>query len=289
MRFYFGSFSLNFFAFNFLLNRPMPIKPSLLLRPINQEEFGSLDYHVMRHAFDSHNELGRLCDEQIYQNDLAARLESARLGPIRTEVPVEVTHGSFTKTYYLDLVVQDTAIYELKTAVSLLGEHESQLLNYLLLHEAHHGKLVNFRPLQVESRFVNTGLTIDRRRSQAFNMSRWQEREPTSKAIHEILVELLTDWGGFLEISLYAEAITHFLGGEGKVLQKVPLFRNGLRLGDQCIHLAAPDIAFRLTALTEDVEAYERELRSLFEHTSLRMLHWINLAHHKVDLVTLTR
>ncbi len=56
----------------------------------------------MRHAFDSQNELGRLCDEVIYQNDLAIRLVAADLGPTETQIPVEVTHGSFTKTYRLD-------------------------------------------------------------------------------------------------------------------------------------------------------------------------------------------
>src|SRR6266850_420795 len=66
------------------------------------------------------------------QNDLAARLRAAGL-PVRTEVPITVTCRDFAKTYFLDLVVADTAIYELKTALGLIGEHEAQLLNYLLL------------------------------------------------------------------------------------------------------------------------------------------------------------
>ena len=66
----------------------MPIESPLTLRPIDQEQFAELDYQVMRHAFDSQNELGRLCDEIIYQNDLAARSDAARLGPVRKEVPV---------------------------------------------------------------------------------------------------------------------------------------------------------------------------------------------------------
>ena len=103
----------------------MPIKSSLTLCPMTQEQFAKLDYQVMRHAFDSQNELGRLCDEIIYQNDLAARLDADGLGPIRTGVPVEVTHGSFVKKYYLDLIVGDAAIYELKTNACLTGENDS--------------------------------------------------------------------------------------------------------------------------------------------------------------------
>jgi hypothetical protein len=53
----------------------MPISSPASIRPISQEQFARIDYQVMRHAFDSQNELGRLCDEVIYQNDLAARLD----------------------------------------------------------------------------------------------------------------------------------------------------------------------------------------------------------------------
>jgi GxxExxY protein len=273
----------------FLPEQLMPMKCSLAVRPISQQQFATLDYQVMRHAFDSQNELGRLCDEIIYQNDLAARLDAAELGPIRKEVPIQVTHASFSKTYYLDLVVGDAVIYEFKTAVCLTPEHDAQLLHYLLLHGAHHGKLLNFRPPQVESKFINTGLTPERRNTLEFDTHRWHEAEPVSRTLREIMVGLLEDWGGFLELPLYVEALTHFLGGEGKVVQKVPLFRNGIRLGDQPMYLAGQDIAFRLTAITEAVEPYERQLRSLLQHSALRALQWINLNRHRIDFVTLAK
>ena len=105
----------------------MPITSALPIRPISQEEFAQIDFQVMRHAFDSQNELGRLCDEVIYQNDLASRLESAGLSPVRKEVPVTVSHRDFVKTYSLDLVVGDGAIYELKTATGIVERTEGQL------------------------------------------------------------------------------------------------------------------------------------------------------------------
>ena len=108
----------------------MPITSPICLRPITQEDFAQLDYQVMRYAFESQNELGRLCDEVIYQNDLAARLAAAGLGPIRTQLPVTILHRDFSKTYRLDLVVSDTAIYELKAARALAPEPDAQLLNY---------------------------------------------------------------------------------------------------------------------------------------------------------------
>ena len=46
---------------------------------------------VMTHVFASQNELGCLCDEAVYQNDIALRLEAAGLGPVAKEVPVIVS------------------------------------------------------------------------------------------------------------------------------------------------------------------------------------------------------
>jgi GxxExxY protein len=267
----------------------MPITSPISIRPINQEEFARIDYQVMRHAFDSQNELGRLCDEVIYQNDLAARLESAGLGPVRKEVPVTVTHGSFVKTYSLDMVVADAAIYEVKTAAALIAEHDAQVLNYLFLHGAQHGKLVNFRPAQVESKFVNTTLTAHTRREFVVDTRRWRESDAASQLIRERLLDLLKDWGGFLELPLYTEALTHFLGGEETVLRMIPLARDGLPLGNQRVHMLASDMAFRLTALPDGAESYEPHLRALLRHSRLRAVQWINMSRHRIEFVTLTK
>ncbi len=267
----------------------MPITSPFPLRVIEQAEFAKLDFHVMRHAFDSQNEMGRLCDEVIYQNDLSLRLETAGLGPIRKEVPVTVSHRDFSKTYFLDLVIGDAAIYELKTAVCLVPEHDSQLLNYLFLKGAHHGKLINFRPRQVETKFINTGLTPQARRRLKINTTRWREADDSCKVLRETLVGLLEDWGAFLEIPLYLDALIHFCGGEDKVIQTVPLSRNGVPLGGQHFHFAGPETAFRLTALTSGTEAYEQQLLSLLGHSPLRAVQWMNMAHQQIEFVTLTK
>jgi GxxExxY protein len=267
----------------------MPIVTPVPLRLLHQEEFARIDYRVMRCAFDAQNDLGRLCDEVIYQSDLALRLEAAGLGPVRREVPVTVTHGDFTKTYRLDLVVNDGAIYELKTEARLAVDHDTQLLNYLFLCETQHGKLVNFRPAQVESRFVNTTLSLRARRDFRVDTLRWQEADDVSRTLRTGLLGILEDWGGFLDLALYTEALTHFLGGEAKVVQQVALTRAGVPLGNQRVHLAGPDVAFRLTALAEGTEEYAPHLQGLLRHSPLRAIQWINLGRHHVRFVTLTK
>jgi hypothetical protein len=41
--------------------------------------------------------------------------------------------------------------------------------------------------------------------------------------------------------------------------------------------------------MTGAVEHYEKQLRSLLSHTPLRALQWINLAHHRMEFVTLVK
>ena len=268
----------------------MPIHCPISFCRLSQEEFGRLDYQVMRHAFDCQNELGRLCDEVIYKNDLAARLEAAGLGPVRREVPLVVTHEGFTKRYALDATVGDRAIYEAKVAARLVEEHDAQGFNYLFLAGAERGKLLNFRPAQVESRFLNATVTPEERRRFTVDTRRWQPLGDAGEKLKARLLALLADWGGFLDLALYTEALTWFLGGEQAVVRAVPLTRHGLPLGQQRFHLLAPDVAFRLTALPEDgAAAYEAQLRALLRLSPLRAVQWINLPYHQVQFVTLIK
>lgn len=266
----------------------MPITGPLGLKPINQEEFAELDYRVMRVAFECQNELGRLCEEAIYQKDMVARLEAAGLSAA-TEVRVTVTHRDYVKTYLLDLIVAHAGIYELKTALGLAGPHEAQLLNYLFLCGARHGKLINFRPAQVESRFVNTTLTQPERRRFEVDTEAWLERDQTDRIFRERLLGLLDDWGCWLDLELYTEALIHFAGGDGQVVQRLPLVRGDASLGGQCFYLLNPETAFRVTALTEGASNYEHHLRAMLRLSPLRTLQWVNLGRQKIQLVSLTR
>lgn len=268
----------------------MPVINSISLCPVPQNEFAAIDYCVMEHAFACQNELGRLCDEVIYQNDLAARLKDAKLGAIATEVPIVVTHRTFSKTYYLDLVISNCAIYELKTTTQLVAEHQAQLLNYLLLGGVHHGKLVNFRPARVQSRFVNTTLNPSTQRQLEFVTALWEETDERSEELRQTFQNLLEDWGAFLELPIYVEALLHLLGGEEALTRMLPLRRNGIPLGQQSFSLLRPNVAFRVTALPEeDAQLYERQLRSLLSLTPLQAFQWMNMSQHRIHFVTLRK
>jgi GxxExxY protein len=266
----------------------MPIISPFSGSPIEQKEFAKLDYFVMSHAFACQNELRRLCNERIYQNDLAHRLQAAGL-TVQTEVPLLVTCRDFRKIFTIDLVVDQVGIYELKTAMGLIGEHEAQLLNYLFLHGARHGKLINFRPAQVEARFINATMTHHERRQFEIQTQRWEEHDQTDSALRENLLALLEDWGCGLDVTLYTEALVHFAGRETQVVQSLPLVRGKVSLGEQRFYLLNPEAAFKITALSDGATEYERQLRCLLELSPLRTLHWINLARREVQLVSLAK
>ena len=166
----------------------MPISCKHTIRPLSQREFGDIAYEVMGHVFAVHRESGRLFDETIYQAEIARRLANAVL-----EVPIEVAFcRRFRKLYYLDLLVAGGAIFELKTVDALVPRHTAQLLNYLLLTDSMHGKLVNMRPENVVHEFVNTTIRRVDRVSFSNDADNWREVEATR--LKDLLVPLFRDW-----------------------------------------------------------------------------------------------
>lgn len=266
----------------------MPIHCPIPIKPLAPEEFEAVDYRIMGHAYASQNELGRLCDECAYQADLRARLLADGFQSVHTEVPVAVTHRDFTKKYYLDVVVND-ALYELKVNSMLVGAHEAQLLNYVLLLGLQRGKLLNFHPAKVQGQIVATNLTsAERKRFKVVDQD-WIGLTPECSKLRQTMCELLRDWGAFLDLALYQEALVFFLGGETKVRSLVNLNRNGLNLGSQHMLTHSADVAFRLTAFTKSGVTAASHLQRLLALTNLKAIQWINLNHTQIEFTTITR
>ena len=262
----------------------MPINCPIEFPCLSQAEMAELDYAVMRHAFGLHQELGCLCDESVYQARLAHLLTSSGFQAER-EVPVTLTFRDFVKPLYLDLVVDRRAIYELKTVAALAPAHVTQLLNYLFLTGAARGKLINFRPSSVESQFVNAAMSSAERRR--FEVAAVDWRGPDH--FRQMMEELLADWGTGLESPLYLQALVHCLGGEEFVRRQMPMQIDGVALGNQRFHLVNDQAAFHVTTFQDELGARQaQQLRKLMGPSPLRLLHWVNIARHKLTLSTIT-
>lgn len=260
----------------------MPVSSSVSMGKLSTDELRDLDYRVMRHAFDSQNELGRLADERIYQADLATRLRSEGL-KVSREVEIRLSHGNFCKSLLLDLIVAEQAVYEIKVVKAITSAHTGQLLTYLHLLDLPRGKLINFRSVNVESQFVNAPLDSAQRCSFSINDIEFAGDD----RFREMVVDLLVDWGTSLTLSLYHEALVSLLGGIEAVEVMLPINRNGVFLGTQRFHLASPQTAFKLTAMNRETSSYRSQLARLIQFSPLRAVHWINIAYHDVTLITI--
>jgi GxxExxY protein len=266
----------------------MPIKHNIPVRQLTDDEFHRRDYKVMGLVFNAHKELGRMCDEDVYREFLRLRCCAAGFESVATEKQIVLWHEDFKKRQFMDLLVDDGIIYELKIEPRLTGDHQMQLLDYLLLTGIPHGKLVNLRPRSVEYRFVSMRLTAERQREFQFEKESWRPQSDRCAMVEERLLRLFQDWGVFLRTGLYTEALTHFLGGENKVIRRIEIVDGHDVLGRQRFHLIDGDVAFRITAVTQDLDNCQGHLKRLLNHTRLKAIQWINLNHHVVTLRTLT-
>ena len=107
--------------------------------------------------------------------------------------------------------------------------------------------------------------------------------------VTELPQELLEDWGAFLDVNLYREALVHFLGGAAAVVKEVEVFSGSRRLGTQHFNLLNEDTAFVLTTKKEGVGAIRDHLVRLLHHTRLNCIQWINLNRHVVEFSTLSK
>ena len=98
---------------------------------------------------------------------------------------------------------------------------------------------------------------------------------------------MIQDWGSGLETGLYDEALTHFLGGEEQVLLPVPVLGAKGHLHDQKMRLMTSEIAFKITAFPDRLEAFEGHARRLLQHTALKAIHWANITPQHVTFKTI--
>ena len=249
----------------------MPIEPSIPIRCISKEEFHEIDQRMLGHAFDIHNQFGRLLDEFAYKKELADRCSGDDM-PARREVGIVVRHKNFSKEYFIDLLLCDSTIVEAKTAKETLAAHRGQGINYLLLAGTSHGSLVNFRPSRVVRHFLSTRLRHDIRRTFETTVSNWPSDEAHA-SLKETVVELGRDIGLGLDLPLYRDAIAHLMQIPRSL---VPLKHEGSLVGHHEMSLLREDIGIAVTALNE-TDDFRIHLHRLLALTPLSGIAWINL------------
>lgn len=263
----------------------MPIYCPISFDRLTTEQMAVLDYQVMPHAFAAQKALGSAGDEGIYHAYFAHLLREAGF-QVTCEVPITLTFQNFSKSLYLDLALNGGAAYELKAVAGLTEAHANQLLNYLLLTNTARGKLLNFRPRSVESRFVNAPLGQMERRRFTMNETQWHG----SGDFRDLVVDLTLDWGTALDQSLYNQAVIHCPGGEELVAQQIAVAINGIPVGNQRFQLLTPDSAFRITTFKQGLSKIMlTQFHKLLSLSPLRALHIANIDRHELSFYSILR
>jgi GxxExxY protein len=267
----------------------MPIEIPGDLRILDQEEFHALDRKLMRIIFDVHNEFGRFLGETLYKNEIAARWMEAGHGVAERELRIALTHEGYRKDYAMDMLFNHGLMLEAKVAELLTPPCRTQGLNYLLLAGMRHGRLVNLRPEKVEHEYLSTQLTPAKRRQFKTVDTLWREPNDESHWLRQKVISLLGDWGAFLEITIYRDAVASFLGGAEHVVRPVSVLSGARPIGQQMVHLLTGDTAFAFTAVTGDSGPMEDHQRRFLKHTELKHIQWINLNQHQIEFRTLSK
>ena len=262
----------------------MPISIDTDLVIPTQKEFAALAFDVVDCFFKVHNEIGRFCDEKIYKREVAKRF-----GGIRLELPITLTHREYRKTYFADMLIRRCAIFEVKAVEVLAPRHWAQAMNYLLLTELPHGKLLNVRTQLVQHEFVNSSLRHHDRTQFRVDDELFVAVGSQDAAWKEWLTSAIRDWGAGLDVQLYNDALTEFLGGEELVLRDFAIIINAEHVGEQKGHFCGERVVFKITTLSDDLEGFELHARKFLSHTALDAVQWVNINRDLVSFRTLWR
>jgi GxxExxY protein len=176
----------------------MPIFHNAPVRHLSDAEFDEIDKVVMGCAYASQNKLGRLGEEAVYENDLAARLPAERFDDVLTQVPIGVSFRGFEKIYRLDLLVRGM-VYELKTVDRLMAIHDAQIYHYGALLETDRVKLLNFGGVGIEGKLRRCPFRGINRFSIEVDRGRWKAVSDRCESLAKTAEACLREWGGFLD------------------------------------------------------------------------------------------
>ncbi len=260
----------------------MPIFPSMQVSQLSQEEFNAISFHVMEQVFAIHNEFGRFFGEQVYKQELAARLPDVRL-----EVAIDLVHDCFKKTLFADAIIGSGGLFEFKTVEALNAKHRAQCIQYLKLLGLSHAKLVNLRSEKVQHEFVNCHASLGELRDPQIQEVEWDSHEFGACAFQESLVALSRDWGCGLMVTLYEEALMHLLRIEHLGPTRVPVYGMKGTIATQPMRLAAPNVAFKITAFPKQNSKFISHASRLIQHTPLTAILWANFEFNRITFTTI--
>ena len=118
----------------------------------NPSDLNDLTRDIIGSAIHVHRELGPGLLESAYSTCLATELR-LRHHDVGVKIPVPLVYREvrIETAYWLDMLVDDRVIVELKSVEQLAPIHQAQLLTYLRLAARPVGLLINFNELVLKN------------------------------------------------------------------------------------------------------------------------------------------
>ena len=119
------------------------------------DELRELASQVGQIAYGVHEYFGNGMLERVYESALEHRLIKAGF-KVERQRPLKVfdEDGYCVGDYFVDMLVNDGLIVELKAVKTLAPEHFAQILNYLKITHSPVGLLINFGSYKFERRTI---------------------------------------------------------------------------------------------------------------------------------------
>lgn len=113
-------------------------------------DYKDITHQIIGAAYKVYNTLGFGFLESVYQKALIIELSKNNLN-VESEKPLKVYYeDNVVGDFFVDLLVENDIIVELKSVKNLAKEHEVQLVNYLNGLKKEIGLLINFGPTGVD-------------------------------------------------------------------------------------------------------------------------------------------
>ena len=112
---------------------------------MNKFEYNSLGSKIVDAAYSVHRELGAGFLESVYEYCMLEELRTRGL-TVNSQVKLPLIYKGIKtgKEFFVDILVEDAIIIELKACEKLLPIHEVQILTYMKLADKKLGYLINF-------------------------------------------------------------------------------------------------------------------------------------------------
>jgi GxxExxY protein len=121
---------------------------------MQKQRFEELAYHIFHASLEVHRNLGPGLLESVYEYALLTEFHLKGIGVnYQVRLPLMYKGIPTKKDFYLDMLIEEEIIMEVKAVEGILPVHHAQLLSYLKLADKRLGFLVNFNVVLLKNGF----------------------------------------------------------------------------------------------------------------------------------------